>query len=214
MADFSFTVVASGLPAEVEADEINVFDRFNNADINLDGRYGPFTTDPQQDTYTLSVSLFPAQLEIGQATQVAIQARVNGLPVVGQTIQIETSDANVGLVPTEVYTGAEGLVVFQVIALALGAATITASMVVDGVTYPSNGAVFTVTTLDAPEDYDATGYGQVILSIESPLANALQARVQRLSNQEQIRKYPTDTGLHRLSSYENLEVTFLPPFLQ
>ncbi len=87
-------------------------------------------------------------------------------------------------------------------------------MVVDGTTYNSNVVTLIVATVEPPEDYGATGYGRVVLSVENPLASAMIPRVQRLSDQEQRRKHPTDTGLSRVGSYENLEVTFLPPFLQ
>src|SRR5690606_6567512 len=105
-------------------------------------------------------------------------------------------------IPTSVTTVGNGTASFQIVGVSLGSATLSASMVIDGATYNSNQVTFSVITLDAPEDYNATGYGRVILSVENQLAAAMIPRVQRLSHQEQIRKHPTDTGLSRAATYE------------
>lgn len=192
---------------------VNVFDRLKNGRVNLDGRDTTLDTgEPGGSSYTLTLTLAPLTVQIGQAATLTIRARKDGQPIPNQVVSLSGTNSAVGVVPSSVTTNGDYLL--QIIALSLGTSTISASMVVDGTTYNSNTVGFVVATVEPPENYDATGYGQVVLSVESPLANAMIPRVQRLSDQEQKRKHPTDTGLSRLSSYENLEVTFLPPFLQ
>lgn len=207
---FTFVVNAEGTSTD-EAPVVNIFERYTGDAYNLDGRH---ETVAGTDTYALSITLAPAQIQVGAAALVTITARKNGQALAGQSVSVSSNAPSVTDVPSSVTTNESGVAVFEVIAFAIGAAQITASMVVDGNTVPSNAVFLAVVTVDAPEDYDATGYGQIVLSVEGPLAHAMQARVQRLSHQEQIRKFPTDTGLSRLSSYENTEVTFLPNFLQ
>ncbi len=193
----------------------NLFNRLNGGSINLDGRDASLDTGGTGgDTYSLTITRAPASLEIGQAVTVTVSARFNGAPISGQVVAIASTNEVIGAVPDDVTTGGNGDFIFQIVAVSLGTAILSASMVIGGTTYNSNQVTFSVITQEAPENYDATGYGRVVLSVENPLAQAMIPRVQRLSNQEQIRKYPTDTGLHRVASYENLEVTFLPPFLQ
>lgn len=193
---------------------MNLFDRLKGGRINLDGRDSTLDTgDPGESQYALTLQLAPAQVQIGQAATVVVRVRKDATGF-SQLVTLSGTDDSVGATPASVMTNASGDYIFQVIGATLGTTTISASMVVDGQTYNSNSVTFIVATMEPPIDYGATGYGRVILSVENPLAAAMIPRVQRLSDQEQRRKHPTDTGLSRVASYENLEIEFLPTFLQ
>ena len=194
----------------------NVFDRLTGTAINLDGRDGPLEDDPgtPEDEYTLVLTIVPLLFEPGAQTSVLILASKNGLTLPSQLVSIATDNAAVGVVPAEVTTSTDGGVQFGIIGLDEGSATISASMDVAGVIYNATPVEITVAEQSAPEDYDATGYGRVILSCESPLANALQAKVQRLSHAEQKRKYPGDDGLIWATHFESATITIVPKALQ
>ena len=87
-------------------------------------------------------------------------------------------------------------------------------MTIDGTVYEADDIEVEVTEPDAAENYDATGYGRVVMTIESPIANAMTPRIERLSHAEQSRLYPGDTGLSRLAKYENATIVFVPKELQ
>lgn len=194
----------------------NVFDRTKNGAINLDGRDGTLDgggQQPGEDSYSLTLSIAPAQVQPGAAATVTVQARRNGQPVVGQSVSIFGSDSSVGPVPASVSTSTAGNAIFQIVGGDLGSTTISASMEIDGITYSSTPVVLSVSEQAAPDDFSATGLGQVTLVIESSLANAMAPRIQRLSHQEQTRKFPNDTGLKRLTMYETKELVFVPKAL-
>lgn len=191
---------------------INVFDRLKDGAINVDGRDG--SLDSGADGYSIVLTIAPATVEPGALFDVTVRARKNGDPIADQTIGINTTSSTPGDPPASVQTDAAGDARFAIIADAVGTATLTATMVIDGVTYTSNSVQITVSSITPPVDADATGHGRVLLNIENPLAGALLPKPQRLSDQEQRRKHPGDTGLSRVGSYENLKVTFIPSFLQ
>lgn len=191
--------------------DINLFDRLAGQEINLDGRFGPYDSGaPVGDGFTLTLAMAPLKIEPNRAATVTVEGLQRGAPLAGQVVSMTSSNPAVGLVPATVTTSTNGKAVFQIIGLALGSTIISASFL-GGIS--ATPQTLTVAEQAAPLDYNASGYGRVTLVIESPLANALTARVQRLSHQEQIRKYPDDTGLRRLSHYETAEIVFLPKAL-
>lgn len=185
----------------------------------LDGNGLELTDENGEPIYVLSeyqlvLAITPLLAEPGGAVLVQILVTHEGEGYGGQVVTLYTSDPGVGDIPATVTTAADGRAVFSIIGIMIGTATIAASMVAGGAVHTSNTVAFAIAQIEEPEDYDATGYGSVVLVIESALANALTPKVQRLSHQEQERNFPGDTGLRRLSFYETAEIVFLPKVLQ
>ena len=193
----------------------NVFVRHNaDGSINLDGRTVSLGGGTDVAGYSLTLTIAPAQFELGKAAVVTVRARRDGLPIVGQPVDLASDNGSIIAVAASVTTYTDGNSVFSIVAANLGSATISASMTIDGEVYNAASIEVTITTPDAPENYDATGYGRVSMTIESPIANAMVPMVERLSHAEQSRLYPGDTGLSRLAKYENATIVFVPKELQ
>jgi len=193
----------------------NLFDRLNpDGSVSLDGRTESLGGGTDVGGYSLTLTIAPAEFEIGKAAVVTVLARLNGIPIVDQVIDLASDNGSVIAVASTVTTYTDGNSVFSIVGATVGSATISASMTIDGETYNATSIEVTITTPDAPENYDATGYGRVSMTIESPIANAMVPRVERLSHAEQSRLYPGDTGLSRLAKYENATIVFVPKELQ
>jgi hypothetical protein len=217
---FTFEIVGEAPQVDyVDLGEINLFNRLTlqNQYYNLDGRSDELDegSEPVPDAYVLTLTVTPGILEVGQGATVIVTFTKNGLPVDARTIDIENDSPTVVGVPTEWDTNTAGQAVFSLTALSVGTALISASTFGDeGEIVESNSLEFPVVLYEPNENYAATGYGKVIVKIENPLANAVFPRVQRLSNAEQRRKYPGDTGLARMALYEGeYEIVFMPRFL-
>lgn len=193
----------------------NLFDRLNpDGSVSLDGRTESLGGGTDVGGYSLTLTIAPAEFEIGKAAVVTVLARLNGIPIVDQVIDLASDNGSVIAVASTVTTYTDGNSVFSIVGATVGSATISASMTIDGEVYNAASIEVTITTPDAPENYDATGYGRVSITIESPIANAMVPRVERLSHAEQSRLYPGDTGLSRLAKYENATIVFVPKELQ
>jgi len=193
----------------------NLFDRLNpDGSVSLDGRTESLGGGTDVGGYSLTLTIAPAEFEIGKAAVVTVLARLNGIPIVDQVIDLASDNGSVIAVASTVTTYTDGNSVFSIVGATVGSATISASMTIDGEVYNAASIEVTITTPDAPENYDATGYGRVSMTIESPIANAMVPRVERLSHAEQSRLYPGDTGLSRLAKYENATIVFVPKELQ
>jgi hypothetical protein len=170
---------------------------------------------PPLPEYSLRLSLTPTQREPGQASGLRIEVLLNNERALDNfLIQLVSSNQTVAPLPTSVMTDASGMVLMEVIAMGVGATTITATMTVGDGTYASNPVSMIVINEEARENYDMTGYGTVVISLESSLSRGIYPRPQRLSNEEQRNKYPDDTGLTRVAYYANMDFVFLPTFLQ
>jgi hypothetical protein len=189
--------------------ENNVFQRYTNTDINLENRVGEIG-EPGGANYSLTLTLTPELIELNREVGVRLKALRNGLPLANQQIFITSSDQLIGLVPDTIFTDENGEAAFGILSLAVGSAELSATMTVSGVTYESNVVTLTVFEFQAPENYDATGYGKITFSVEPMIADAVMPRVQRLSDAEQTRKYPGDTGLFHAHWFANATVTFIP----
>jgi len=193
----------------------NLFDRLNpDGSVSLDGRTESLGGGTDVGGYSLTLTIAPAEFEIGKAAVVTVLARLNGIPIVDQVIDLASDNGSVIAVASTVTTYTDGNSVFSIVGATVGSATISASMTIDGEVYNAASIEVTITTPDAPENYDATGYGRVSMTIESPIANAMVPMVERLSHAEQSRLYPGDTGLSRLAKYENATIVFVPKELQ
>ena len=193
----------------------NLFDRLNpDGSVSLDGRTESLGGGTDVGGYSLTLTIAPAEFEIGKAAVVTVLARLNGIPIVDQVIDLASDNGSVIAVASTVTTYTDGNSVFSIVGATVGSATISASMTIDGEVYNAASIEVTITTPDAPENYDATGYGRVSMTIESPIANAIVPMVERLSHAEQSRLYPGDTGLSRLAKYENATIVFVPKELQ
>ena len=193
----------------------NLFDRLNpDGSVSLDGRTESLGGGTDVGGYSLTLTIAPAEFEIGKAAVVTVLARLNGIPIVDQVIDLASDNGSVIAVASTVTTYTDGNSVFSIVGATVGSATISASMMIDGEVYNAASIEVTITTPDAPENYDATGYGRVSMTIESPIANAMVPMVERLSHAEQSRLYPGDTGLSRLAKYENATIVFVPKELQ
>lgn len=193
----------------------NLFNRVNgDGSINLDGRTDPLDGGPTAAGYSLTLSIAPVQFELGRSAVVTVRARRDGLPIADQVVSLSSDNGSVIAVPATVTTYTDGNSVFSIVGAALGSASIGASMTIGGTVYPATAIEVTIASPDAPEDYDATGFGRVSMTIESPIANAMAPNVVRLSHAEQQRLYPGDTGLSRLAKYENVTIVFVPKELQ
>lgn len=216
LTTFWFLVEAEITTSEPAVGAPNVFPRYTGTAINLDGRDGTIETDPggTANLYTLEVVVSPLQLEPGGTGSITVKVRKDGLAIVSQSVAIATSNSGVIPVTTPVYTSTIGNATFSFISGSVGSATISASMVIDGVTYTSNVALVTVSTIVPPLDPTYTGYGRVVATVESPLANAMRGRLQRLSHEEQLRKFPDDDGLSFATHFETATITVVPKALQ
>lgn len=193
----------------------NIFDRYNpDGSVNLDGRTEPLGGGTDVAGYSLTMTIAPAQFELGRSAVVTVRARQDGVPIPDQVVDLASDNGSIVAVASTVTTATDGNSVFSIVGAALGSATISASMTIAGTTYDAVDIEVTVTAPDAPENYDATGYGRVSMTIESPIANAMTPQVDRLSHAEQSRLYPGDTGLSRLAKYENATIVFVPKGLQ
>jgi hypothetical protein len=210
MATFFEFEVAAEAEAASGSNAVKLIDRLSGSSINLGDRV---TTGTPTVVYTLTLTISPVSLQPSQVATVTVRSFQDGAALAGQFVSLTSSDTAVGTVPTTVTTSTGGAASFQIVAETIGTTTISASMVVDGDTYAAIPIVLTVSDQAGPEDYDATGHGRVTLVIESALANAMVPRIQRLSHQEQTRKYPGDTGLSRLTMYETKEIVFVPKAL-
>lgn len=208
---FTFGVSA---PGSVASGGTNLFPRFtNDGAINLDGRVGISNV---ADNYTLNIAVIPAQIEPGTAAQLNITIRRdNQEPGNTSIVYLNSSDETVIPVGTSLITGTNGIALISLIGGVVGQATISAYFEINSRTIPSNAVVVTVAQIEGPEDYNATGDGQLELTIESSLVKALKPRVQWLSHAEQKQKYQDDTGLRMLLWYENSgEIIFIPKSMQ
>lgn len=193
----------------------NLFDRLNpDGSVSLDGRTESLGGGTDVAGYALTLAIAPVEFELGKSAVVTVRARQDGVPIVDQVIDLASDNGSVIAVASTVTTYTDGNSVFSIVGATVGSATISASMTIDGTVYNATSIEVTVTTPDAPENYDATGYGRVSMTIESPIANAMVPRVERLSHAEQSRLYPGDTGLSRLAKYENATIVFVPKELQ
>lgn len=193
----------------------NLFDRLNpDGSVSLDGRTESLGGGTDVAGYALTLAIAPVEFELGKSAVVTVRARQDGVPIVDQVIDLASDNGSVIAVASTVTTYTDGNSVFSIVGATVGSATISASMTIDGTVYNAASIEVTVTTPDAPENYDATGYGRVSITIESPIANAMVPRVERLSHAEQSRLYPGDTGLSRLAKYENATIVFVPKELQ
>lgn len=185
--------------------------------INLDGRYQEVIDQViPADTYRLVFTVSPLVIQPGASALVRVWALKNGLPLSNQEVAFQSDTPAVVQVADQLFLDQGGFGEYSIIGEDSGTATITATMVVDGKTVPGESAiVFTVVEIEPPEIYVGRGLGRVVFTSESPLANALHAKPERLSHAEQMRKYPGDRGLEYASSYEQgTTVTFLPWFLR
>lgn len=216
----SFSFQVRGTPdITAEAPKvINLFSRDNSGGgYNLDGVTTSLgdAAGPPVANYKIILTLAPTQREPGQSSTMRIEVRLSDQRTNQQfTIALLSSNQTVAPLPSSVITDLQGVVVMEVVAASVGAATISASAIIDGVTYGSQQVSFIVITQEAGQNYDATGGGVVVLSLENSLSRGLFALPERLAHEEQILKYPDDTGLRRVAQYETMEVIFIPSFLQ
>lgn len=220
---FGFDVV--GIPEVVQeelppgsAPVVNLFKIIApSGGFNIDGvtqSLGDSTGPPIPDHEVL-LTLSPAQLEPGQGANLRVEVRLNDEPAPGQfTVTLSSSDQQVAPVPTTVITDQQGVVLMEVIALNVGATTISATTTINNLVYGSNQVTLIVAVIDTAENYDATGYGVIRASLESSLSRGIFPNPQRLSHEEQDRKHPGDTGLSRIAFFANAELVFMPGFLQ
>lgn len=196
---------------------INIFRRdTSSGGYNLDGITQSLGEPPGPPVpeYEVLLTLSPAQREPGQGSSLRVEIRLNDQRVNGQfTISLSSSDQQVAPVPTSVITDQQGVVLMEVIALGVGSTTITATVTIDSVVYSSNQVTLLVITQEIAENYDATGYGVIRASTENTLSRGLFPNPQRLSHEEQHRKYGDDTGLRLVAYFANAELVFMPAFL-
>ena len=218
---FGFDVVGvpEGGPASGPAPVINIFRTVSGAGgYNLDGVTQSLGEPPGPPVpeYEILLTLSPTQREPGQGATLRIEIRLNDQPVDEQfTITLLSSDQQVAPVPNSVITDSRGIVLMEVLAFGIGSATISATSVIDGITYASNEVGLIVISGDVSENYDATGCGTIHLSLESTLSRGIYPQPERLSHEEQVRKYNgIDTGLSRVAQFANMELIFFPAFLQ
>ena len=184
-----------------------IFPRNTGTQINIETR--------QQDAsvglpYQLVMTLSPGTIEVDGQTIVRFRATLNGVPIEGFTnIHVENTNPTVAVAP-DVFALLNGVGQFAMIGLAEGTTSVSASMVISGITYASNSATITVDDRDLTENYAATGYGKIVADIEPAIAAALVPRVERLSHEEQQIKYPGDDGLKWATHFSTATVTFVP----
>jgi hypothetical protein len=210
--------VPAPAPAPTSAPVINLFRSLSpSGGYNLDGvtqSIGEPPGPPIPD-YEVVLTLGPLQREPGQASTLHVEVRLNDLRATGQfTIVLTSTDQQVAPLPSSILTDSQGVAVMEVLAVGVGSTTISATVTINSVVYTSNQATLIVITQQTRENYDATGYGVIRASLESTLSRGLFPNPQRLSHEEQDRKYPGDTGLRRAAYFANAELVFMPAFLQ
>lgn len=195
---------------------INISDRYSGPSIRISDRAAE--TEEVSGSYTLVIEVAPSRLNITGLGALVARARLNGAPVVGVEVALSSSDPAVVPLPASILTSTDGNALTNFTALALGSATLSASIspIVDGepILVEADDVVVVVADGQADDNYDATGYGSIRITLESPLANALYPQVVRLSDADQQRLFPGDTGLKRVARYESLQVTFMPAWMR
>jgi hypothetical protein len=193
------------------AENIRIRDRFSSpGNLNLDGRTTP--VDPG-DTYELAIWINPLSIGLNDTANVRFVALKNGAPLPGLQVEVLNDNPAVAATPAFVVIGEDGRANFNVIASQVGSVSIRGRMEVEGVATFSLPGVLVVAELPTPENYQMTGWGRIAMSLETAFANALFAYPERLSHEEQRRKYGDDRGLEYATAFENESVVFLPKVL-
>lgn len=190
---------------------VNIFDRFNGPGVNLSTRDPDANDVNDPNNFKLAITIWPGRVEVGDYANLKVSlTKTGGQGLADVRVNLISSDQNLAALPASVFTTSDGTSVISVVTKITGSANIYATANIGGTVKTSNIIQLSAYAYDPPENYGATGYGRIQFTIEPVFANALYPKIQRLSDAEQLRKYPYDQGLRFAMFFADVPVTFIP----